>query len=209
MYRSVFLLILALLQLMITQAQPVMKTGGQKMPDEWIDSSTGHRMIRLTRRAGNNYSFYFHNNPFIGNKMIFYGTDFLNTSKNDSVKVEISNISTGNKQIYTVDLATMAIEQVTNRRGGMNGEIVAPQSKLVYYQVRDSVFSTHIETKQTKLIYIFPADFKASITSLNADESLLGGAWSSDAEKEIFRKNPGKSSYFNLIYEAKLPRTLF
>ena len=37
----------------------------------------------------------------------------------------------------------------------------------------------------------------------------LAGAWSSDAEKEIFRKNPGKSSYFNLIYEAKLPRTLF
>lgn len=209
LYRSVFLLILALLQLMITQAQPVMKTGGQKMPDEWIDSSTGHRMIRLTRRAGNNYSFYFHNNPFIGNKMIFYGTDFLNTSKNDSVKVEISNVSTGNKQIYTVDLATMTIEQVTNRRGGMNGEIVAPQSKLVYYQVRDSVFSTHIETKQTKLVYVFPADFKASISSLNADESLLGGAWSSDAEKEIFRQNPGKSSYFNLIYEAKLPRTLF
>jgi oligogalacturonide lyase len=71
------------------------------------------------------------------------------------------------------------------------------------------VFSTHIDTKQTKLIYVFPVDFKASITTINADETLLGGAWSSDAEKEIFRQNPGKSSYFNLIYEAKLPRTLF
>ena len=93
-------------------AQPIMETGGQKMPDEWIDKSTGHKVINLTRRTGNNYSFYFHNNPFIGDKMIFYGTDFLNTSKNDSVKQEISNIAAGNKQIYTVDLKTLKVDQV-------------------------------------------------------------------------------------------------
>ena len=190
-------------------SQQKMETGGQKMPDEWIDESTGHRVIKLTRRAGNNYSFYFHNNPFVGDKMIFYGTDFLNTSGNDSVKVEISNVTTGNKQIYSVDLKTLKIDQLTNQRNGMNGEIVAPKNKLVYYQIRDSVFGTHIDTKQTKLIYVFQKDFQASITTLNADETLLGGAWSSDAEKEIFRKNPNKSSYFDLIYEAKLPRTLF
>jgi oligogalacturonide lyase len=195
-------------------AQSKMETGGQKMPDEWIDASTGHKVINLTRREGNNYSFYFHNNPFIGNRsdgyrMIFYGTDFLNTSKNDSVKVEISNVTTGNKQIYSVDLETLKIEQITNQHSGMNGEIIGPKNKLVYYQIKDSVFATHIETKQTRLVYVFPADFKAGITTLNADETLLAGAWSSDAEKEIFRKNPDKSSYFNLIYEAKLPRTLF
>jgi len=190
-------------------AQSKMETGGQKMPDEWIDQSTGHKVIKLTRRVGNNYSFYFHNNPFIGDKMIFYGTDFLNTSENDSVKVEISNVTTGNKQIYSVDLKTLKVEQITNQRSGMNGEIVAPKNKLVYYQIKDSVFATNIETKQTKLVYVFPKDFQASITTLNADETLLAGAWSSDAEKEIFKKNPNKSSYFNLIYEAKLPRTLF
>lgn len=190
-------------------AQPVMETGGQKMPDEWIDRSTGHKVIKLTRREGNNYSFYFHNDPFIGNKMVFYGTNTLNTAKNDSVKQEISNITAGNKQIFTVDLKTLQVEQVTSQRNGMNGEIIAPKGKLVYYQIRDSIYSTHIETKETKLVYVFPADFKASITTLNADETLLAGAWSSDAEKEIFRQNPGKSSYFNLIYEAKLPRTLF
>lgn len=192
-----------------TAAQPVLKTGGKTMPDEWIDSSTGHQVIKLTRRKGNNYSFYFHNNPFIGNKMVFYGTDFLKTSGNDSIKVETSNVTTGNKQIYTVDLSTLKVEQVTRHRTGMNGEIAAPKGKLVYYQVKDTVFSTHIETKETKLVYVFPPDFKAGVSTLNADETLLAGAWSSDAEKEIFRKNPGKSSYFNLIYEAKLPRTLF
>jgi oligogalacturonide lyase len=190
-------------------AQPSTETGGQKMPNEWIDPSTGHKIIKLTRREGNNMSFYFHNNPFVGNKMIFYGTDYLNTASNDSVKQETGNIPASNKQLYSVDLKTLKVEQLTYQPNSMNGEIVAEKNKLVYYQVKDSVFSTHVETKQTKLVYVFPADFKASITTINADETLLAGAWSSDAEKEIFRKNPGKSSYFNLIYEAKLPRTLF
>jgi oligogalacturonide lyase len=44
---------------------------------------------------------------------------------------------------------------------------------------------------------------------VNADGTLLGGAKSSDEEKELFKKYPNKSSYFNIIYEAKLPRTLF
>jgi oligogalacturonide lyase len=190
-------------------AQQVMETGGQKMPNEWIDKTTGHKIVKLTRRQGNNYSFYFHNNPFVGDKMIFYGTNALNTEKNDSVKQEISNITAGNKQIYSVNLKTLQVQQITSQHSGMNGEIVAPENKLVYYQIKDSVFATHIETKATRLVYVFPADFKASVITLNADETLLAGTWSSDAEKEIFKNNPNKSSYFNLIYEAKLPRTLF
>jgi oligogalacturonide lyase len=87
----------------------VIETGGQKMPNEWIDKSTGHKIIKLTRREGNNTSFYFHNNPFIGNKMIFYGTDYLNTAQNDSVKQETYNITAGNKQLYSVDLKTLKV----------------------------------------------------------------------------------------------------
>ncbi|HEU5168680.1 MAG TPA: hypothetical protein VFU29_24210, partial [Chitinophagaceae bacterium] len=49
-----------------TTAQTRMETGGKKMPNEWIDQSTGHKVIKLTRRDGNNMSFYFHNNPFVG-----------------------------------------------------------------------------------------------------------------------------------------------
>lgn len=195
-------------------AQSVMETGGQKMPDEWIDKTTGHKVIKLTRRAGSNMSFYFHNNPFVGNKsdgyrMIFYGTNPSNSLKNDSVKQEIYNVTAGNKQIYSVDLNTLKIDQITSQHSPMNGEIVAPKNHLVYYQIKDSVFSTNIDTKQTKLVYVFPADFRAGITTLNADETLLAGAWSSDKEKEILKNNPNKSSYFNLIYEAKEPRTLF
>ncbi|HKZ66066.1 MAG TPA: oligogalacturonate lyase family protein [Chitinophagaceae bacterium] len=190
-------------------AQPVLETGGQKMPAEWIDKSTSHKVVKLTRREGNNMSFYFHNKPFAGNKMIFYGTDFLHTAKNDSVKQETGNITAGNKQLYSVDLETLKVEQLSFKTLPMSGEIVASQNRLVYYQIKDSVFSTHIDTKQTKLVYVFPADFKAGVTTINSNETLLAGTWSSDKEKEIYKKNPNKSSYFDLIYEAKEPRTLF
>jgi oligogalacturonide lyase len=148
-----FIIFLLLISKLI-YAQPAMETGGQKMPDEWIDKTTGHKIIKLTRRNGNNISFYFHNDPFAGNMMIFYGTDFSNTANNDSVKQETGNIPASNKQLYSVDLETLKVEQLTFRSSPMNGEIVAPKNKLVYYQVKDSVFATHIDTKTTKLIYV-------------------------------------------------------
>lgn len=189
-------------------AQPVMETGGQKMPDEWIDKDTKHKVIRLSRIEGNSsLSFYFHNSPFIGNKMVYYSS-----SKNDVSgvqKQEISSTNSRNKQLHLLDLTTLKSEQLTYHSSPMNGEIVHSQSGIVYYQIKDSVYCVNTKTKEVKLVYVFPADFKANITTVNADGSLLGGAKSSDEEKELFRQNPNKSSYFNIIYEAKLPRTLF
>ena len=206
--RLVLLLIIFTYSNHLLYAQPVMETGGQKMPDEWIDKSTGHRVIKLTRKEGSNFSFYFHNNPFIGNKMVFYNTS-PQKPEEQAAKVEISNTSARNRQIYIVDLKTLQIEQLTNHTTAMNGEIVSPKTKEVFFQVKDSVFSVNVDTKKQKLVYVFPDDFKASITTVNADGSLLAGAKSSDEEKELFKKYPNKSSYFNIIYEAKLPRTLF
>jgi oligogalacturonide lyase len=189
-------------------AQPVMETGGQKMPDEWIDKDTKHKVVRLSRIEGNsNLSFYFHNNPFIGNKMVFYSS-----GKNDVsgvAKQEIYSTNSKNKQIWLLDLTTLKSEQLTFHSSPMNGEIVHNKSGEIYYQIKDSVYSVNAQTKKVRLVYVFPEDFKASITTVNADGTLLGGAKSSDEEKELFKKNPDKSSYFNIIYEAKLPRTLF
>ena len=206
--RLVLLLIIFTYSNLLLYAQPVMETGRQKMPDEWIDKSTGHRVIKLTRKEGSNFSFYFHNNPFIGNKMVFYNTS-PQKPEEQAAKVEISNTSARNRQIYIVDLKTLQIEQLTNHTTAMNGEIVSPKTKEVFFQVKDSLFSVNVDTKKQKLVYVFPDDFKASITTVNADGSLLAGAKSSDEEKELFKKYPNKSSYFNIIYEAKLPRTLF
>ena len=74
--------------------------------------------------------------------------------------------------------------------------------------IKDSVFSTHIDTHKTEFIYKFSDDVIGSVTSLNADETLLGGALITKEENDIFKKNPKKSDYFNKIYEAKLERSL-
>ena len=174
----------------VASAQQVLETG-KNMPYEWIDKDTHHKVVRLSRTEGRNSSFYFHNNPFIGNKMVYYNT------------------GTNGKQVYAVDLGTLQSEQVTQQAAPMSGEIVGPKTRSVYYQIKDSVWATDIDTKKSRLLFVFPAGFKASVTTLNADETLLGGVWSSDKEKEIFKQYPDKGSYFNRIYEAKLPRTLF
>lgn len=168
-----------------------METGGKQMPNEWIDKDTKHKVIKLTRNEGSNSSFYFHNSPFIDNKMVYYST------------------SSGNRQMHLLDLSTLTSEQLTFQFSPMGGEIVHKQSGQIYYQVKDSVYTVNAHTKKSELVFVFPADFKASITTVNADGSLLAGAKSDEKEKEILRNNPNKSQYFNLIYEAKLPRTLF
>ena len=143
-------------------AQPVLETG-KSMPDEWIDKDTHHRVIKLTRKEGSNYSFYFHNNPFVGNKMVFYNTS-PQKQEEQAAKVEISNTSARNRQIYMVDLKTLEIEQLTNHKTAMNGEIVSAKTNEIFFQVKDSVFSVDIKTKKETLVFVFPDDFKASIT---------------------------------------------
>jgi oligogalacturonide lyase len=59
------------------------------------------------------------------------------------------------------------------------------------------------------LIYVFPPDFKSTITTLNADETLLAGSHALELKDEIYKKNPEKKDYFNLIFEARIPHTLF
>lgn len=192
-----------------TIAQPLLETGAQKMPAAWIDKDTHHKVIRLTNNGRSNMGFYFHNNPFSGNTMVFYSSGATQPDSEKAAKQETYNSNTKDKQLYRVDLKTLTSEPVTQQSSPMNGEILGKKGRNVYYQSGDSVYVTNIDTRKTRLVYVFPADFKASITTLNADETLLAGAWSGDKEKELLKNNPNKSDYFNIIYEAKLPRTLF
>ncbi len=194
--------ILAILALALTcscaeKKLELVETGSiTPMPDQWIDKDTGHKIIHLTSRKGDNRSFYFHNNPFLpaikgeNEKMIFYG------SVDD------------NRQLFAVDLKTRQADQITNKKG-IKGEIVGKKRREVFYQCGDSVFATGVENKQTRLVYVFPDSIKAGITTLNADETLLGGAVSSPEERELFRKYPEKRDFFNVIFEARLLRSLF
>lgn len=177
---------------------PVLETGSQQpMPDAWIDQDTKHKIIKLSRREGGGSSFYFHNNPFLkqldneGDKMVFYG-------KVDSLR-----------QLFSINLSTFNIVQLTYHRNQIRGEIVSPANREAYFQSNDSIFATHVDTKQTRLVYVFPEDFKAGITTINSDGTLLAGSYATQEKRDIYKKNPEKRDYFNLIFEAKIPHILF
>jgi len=189
-------------------AQPVLETGGQKMLDEWIDKDTHHKVVRLTRNSGSNMSFYFHNNPFVGDKMVYYGSN-VNAARTDQKLESYDAALSQNKQLYVLDLGNYKAEQLTHQHSPMNGEIVNNKSGDVYYQIKDSVWCVNALTKQNWLVYVFPKNFQAGITTVNADNTLLAGVWNEDKEKELFKEHPNKSDYFNVIFEARLPRTLF
>ena len=176
---------------------PVLQTGGQKMPNEWIDKNTGHEIVKLSRREGNNKSFYFHNNPFLktpdgkGSEMIYYGS----TAK-------------GN-QLFVVNLQNSKSTQLTHFKGNISGEILGRKYREAYFQSGDSVFSVNIDSHQLRLLYIFPRDFHGHIASVNADETLLAGVWGSPKVREILKRFPQKSGFFNRIYDAHVPHVLF
>lgn len=206
---SLFIYLFVLISLK-SFAQPILETGGKPMPNAWIDKDTHHKIIKLSQIPGSNMSFYFHNNPFVGNEMVFYNSSNPITGVEDeNKKFDVNNQNIRNKQLYKLNLSTFKATQLTNHPITMVGEILSPKLDEAFYQVKDSVFAVNIDTKKERLVYVFPEDFKASITTINADGTLLAGAWSGDKEKELFKEHPEKKDFFNIIYEAKLPRTLF
>ena len=90
------LLLLVLAGALKAQNLPVIETGSVlPMPAGWIDKDTGHKIIHLVSREGENRSFYFHNNPFLqakgetNEKMILYGFRANFEGHSDIYAVEI------------------------------------------------------------------------------------------------------------------------
>src|SRR4030095_9922978 len=138
-----------------SNAQTRMETGGKKMPNEWIDKDTHHKIIRLSAGLeGNSLSFYFHNNPFIGNEMIFYNNSKQNPADvTDMKREEMKNENITNKQIYSIDLSTRKTKQLTFKNSPMSGEVVCEKTQTVFYQIQDSIYSLNIKTGKEKLVF--------------------------------------------------------
>ena len=187
------------------QTPPVLETGGQAMPDEWIDKDTGHRVLKLTRREGLNQSFYFHNNPFVGEEMIFCGGK-TNFAGNDNLH------GSGPKdglQLYAVNLKTLSIRQLTHERFNVSSEVVCPARKEIFYQHGDTVFALHVESLKRRVVSIMPKALRGWVETVNADGTLLAGKLDDPKEREIMAAHPKKGEFFNLIFQAKLKKTIF
>ncbi len=130
----------------------------QEPPREWVDKDTGHRVLRLSDEPGS-ASLYFHQNPYTP----------------DGKKLLITT-PTG---LATIDLQTRKIEKIVEGRVGVI--IVGYKTGQVYYskterngnEVTRTVFAVDPHTKATREIGKLPP--RASLSTVNADETLLAG----------------------------------
>jgi oligogalacturonide lyase len=149
-YKSQLNLIVILL-LLCPIPKPARAQGGTEIPREWIDPDTGHRVIRLSDEPGS-ASLYFHQNPYTP----------------DGAKLIITT-PTG---LSAINLKTRVIEKVVE--GRVNIIIVGRKTGQVYYvKDRATIFATDLNTHATREIGKVPA--RASLNSVNADETLLAG----------------------------------
>ncbi len=119
-------------------------------PTEWIDPDTGHRVLRLTREPGT-ASLYFNQNAYTG--------------EGDKVVI------TTPEGLATIDLHTFEVQPVVE--GRVRVIVVGRKTRQVYYMKSGSVYATHLDTKATREIAKLP--FRASVVTVNADETLLAG----------------------------------
>lgn len=182
-----------------------METGGQTMPDAWIDKDTGHKVIKLTRREGSNRSFYFHNNPFIGNEMLFVGADSVRMTTDQRHGSDRGNP----KQMYAVNLDDLSIRQVTDLPYSISTEIVCAATHELFFQHNDSVFACSTDNGEVRFIACLPEGKTGGIVCVNADGTKIAGTYNNPEEARILEEHPKKGEFFNLIYDAHLEKTIF
>jgi len=127
-------------------------TAQQAPPKEWIDPDTGHRIVRLTEEPGS-ASLYFNQNSYTpdGKSMIF----------------------TTPSGISVLDLATRQVKQVVS--GRVRVIVTGHKTRSVFYIQDNAVYSANLDTLVTRRIAGLPA--KGSISTVNADETLLAGTY--------------------------------
>jgi oligogalacturonide lyase len=119
-------------------------------PTDWIDSATGHRVLRLSDEGGGS-SLYFHQNTY--------------TPKGDRL---VFNTRAG---IAAIDLTRLGKEEVRPEIvvPGARAVAVAWRTPDVYYSKDGALWAANLETKATRKVVA------ARGTVVNADETLVAG----------------------------------
>lgn len=166
-----------------------------QQPTDWIDPSTGHRVIQLSREPGGS-SAYFTQNEFTP----------------DGTKLVISTP----QGISTIDLKTHAIESVVEGRARIIE--MGRKTNQVYYMKDGAVYATDVNMRATHEIVKLP--FRGGVSTVNADETLLAGSYVVGAAPQFQRMRrpapppPGRrgaaiESMLQRRWSMHLPMALF
>jgi oligogalacturonide lyase len=157
----------------------------QRPPTEWIDPSTSHRIIRLSRRPGSSSS-YFTQNEFTPD-----GRTLVITTPGG---------------LAAIDLKTRSIRPIVSGRAFMIA--VGRKTPTVYYMKQRAVYATGVYTGATREIATLP--FPSRVATVNADETLLAGSTvegsASERAGEFRRRPPGRPGQRAAGIESNLHR---
>jgi oligogalacturonide lyase len=145
------------------------QTQSPEPPTSWIDPDTGHRVVRLTTEPGS-ASLYFNQNGYTAD-----GTRLVYTTPNG---------------ISTLDLRTHQAKPVVTGRVRMIE--TGRKHPRVYYVREDKVCWTNVDTGETHEIGTLPR--RGSVSTVNADETLIGGTYIEGDGTDYNNNRPPSSS---------------
>lgn len=121
-------------------------------PKTWVDPATGHRVVRLTDEPGSE-SLYFHQNAYTpdGKKMVY----------------------TTREGISVLDLDDHSSRAVV--KGEVHIVVVGRKTGSIYYTRDGKAYAVGVDSGAVREIGDLPA--RASIATVNADETLLAGTY--------------------------------
>ncbi|MGA9657498.1 MAG: oligogalacturonate lyase family protein [Asticcacaulis sp.] len=136
------------------------------LPKDWIDKTTGHRIIRISDED-NSKSLYFHDNAFTsdGKWMVYDAPSGI--MKVDLSNWQVSRLTMGRDYSTLMVSRTKPILYVRKFIKGADGQ-----------PGRQDIASINILTGEAKVI---AANIKGAITTVNADDTLLAGTWAERA----------------------------
>jgi oligogalacturonide lyase len=161
----------------------------------WVDSDTGHRVMRLTAEPGS-AGLYFNQNAFTSNgQQMIYAV---------------------NGSIYALDMTTYASRELVPEKvpDTVSSIIVGKTTPTVYFMKRgnDGLFAVDVASAQIRQLAVLPKN--ATISSLNADETLIAGTYV-EGEVPRFSVDPNlkessrKAALMDERLAAHLPMVLF
>ena len=150
-----------------------------RVPKTWIDPDTGHRIVRLTDEPGS-ASLYFNQNGYTAD---------------------------GKKMVYTVPngISVLNLESHETKRvveGRVRIIVTGRKTQSVYYLRGNDVFASDVDTLVARKIGTVPE--RGSVTTVNADETLLAGTYSEVASPAEYRSTPAARTPQAQILEQPL-----
>jgi oligogalacturonide lyase len=164
----------------------------QTQQDEWIDPDTGHRVIRISLREGNNSSLYFHQDPFTfeGDKVVFTGSTKSGTAG------------------FSFDMKTRQVQQITTINGSIGLEVVAPKSRQLIYISGSTVYASSIDSLTTRIVAHVPDYYQYGRGfTVNSDETMIVGCYAKG--EETYYNTMDYDTWAVKIWEDRLPNALY